>query len=236
MAIGLISHVSVAAASTTTSSAIDTTGATLLVANMANYEPAGVPTLSDSKSNTWTQLTLRVVTGDVEGRLYYVENPVVGSSHTFTFTGTLVYTALCVAAFNATLISAVYDSNETGTSNSSTATSIQPGSVTPSQDNCVICTGMGAGGATSITVDSGFTITDVVNYSNGVNFAGGLAYLVETAPVAKNPTWSWTTAGKCYAVTGVFKGLFPSAEGLPMFGKQVGRMVENLPSMIPISM
>jgi hypothetical protein len=73
---------------TVTTSAIDTSGANLLVAVAAflNNITAN-PTLSDSKSNTWTLIHSRIHS-ILEVRIYAaIGSPTVGSGHTITLDG-----------------------------------------------------------------------------------------------------------------------------------------------------
>ena len=84
MANPLIAHAIVGSSTgnNATTSAIDTTGATLLVALIVTDTGGG--TMSDSKGNTWTALTAHSGGTTVTGQLFYVSNPTVGSGHTFT--------------------------------------------------------------------------------------------------------------------------------------------------------
>src|SRR6516164_6555384 len=100
MAIALVNHTVITGLGTDggTSPAIDTTGATLLVISVGYYA-AATKTVSDSYSNTWTPLTAQENSGDDGNRLWYALNPVVGTGHTFTITGSGVYLSACIAAF-----------------------------------------------------------------------------------------------------------------------------------------
>src|SRR5712664_2759015 len=145
MGIALVAHTNVGGVSTTTTSAIDTTGSSFLILSIAYQNTATEPTISDSKSNTWTGLTVQDNLTDIKGRLFYVANPTVGSSHTFTFTGTNVFCGMCVASFSGTELSTVYDSHENGNVTAA-ATSLTSGSVTPSRNSCLLVTAFGLSG------------------------------------------------------------------------------------------
>ena len=84
---------------------VDTTGATILIA--VGVADSGTPSITDSKGNTWNSLTQ--VGGSFPTyhrcRLYYVENPTVGTGHTFTVAGTNA--SACFAAFDATATTSV---------------------------------------------------------------------------------------------------------------------------------
>ena len=87
--LGLYAQVAVVAqtqALSGTTSAIDTTSATLLVCVLSGYNGLGSG-CSDSKSNTWAytpDVSFHNCCGDVHQRIGYVANPTVGSGHTFT--------------------------------------------------------------------------------------------------------------------------------------------------------
>src|SRR4051812_9792279 len=84
-----------------TSGAIDTSGANFLVAVVASYS-VGDTTVTDSKSNTWTQLTARdeINTTLVRNRIWYAKNATVGSGHTFSDAVSSSFPSICVAAFS----------------------------------------------------------------------------------------------------------------------------------------
>lgn len=162
-----------------TTSAIDTSGSTLLVMQIASGAAISAP--SDNMSNSWTPLTEQTSGVDVRGRLYYVDSPTVGAGHTFSHTGSAP--AIAVLACTGTTL---YDGNENA-STSSTGT-VQPGSVTPSQNNAVLITGY-AGDGSSVSLDGGFTEVQDIAVS-GPNWAVGLAYKIQTSAGAENPTWT----------------------------------------------
>lgn len=174
-------------AANATTTAINTTGANLIVIG-TSYVTAG--TISDSKGNVWTPRTVYVgvVAASV---LYYCYNPIVGAGHTFTSSGGATVT-IGALAFSGSA-AAPYD-KENGFGSPGSVSAIQPGSITPSQTKELVI-GMVAwnnGGTSSI--DSGFIkpseITNVPNNSLGT----ALFYLIETSIVAVNPTVTLTPA------------------------------------------
>jgi hypothetical protein len=44
-------------------------------------------------------------------------------------------------------------------------------------------------------IDSGFTITNSLDFVGGQHFEGAMAYLIETTATAKNPIWSSMDVG-----------------------------------------
>ncbi|MFM2357274.1 MAG: hypothetical protein RJA61_11 [Candidatus Parcubacteria bacterium] len=171
-----------------TTGAIDTTGANLIVVVVSWYSGAA-NTLSDSKGNTWTALTAYAA-GNTQQRIYYAYNPTVGSGHTFTATNSS-YPSIAVSAWSGAATSP-YDV-ENGSSGSG-ITSKQPGSVTPSENNELIITGLGFDTSNTLSINSGFTISNQLNYTVGNYMGGAMAYLVQTTSAAVNPTWSWSSS------------------------------------------
>lgn len=198
MAIALVSS----ANTITTSSAIDTTGATLLVALISKYDAQSSTPPTDSKSNTWTALTSywAGALNETECRLYYVANPTVGTGHTFTCPSGN-QPALVVAAFSGvSTVSPVDQQNGFGPANAST---IQPGSVTPAEDDELVVSGCAQYSSASMSA-SGMTVANTVPDNGGVNIGTAMAYVVQTTATAINPTWS-TGFSRCKAVIASFK-------------------------------
>lgn len=191
MAITLLTNVSKASQTTATSSAIDTTGASLIVVHLS-WVSASI-TLSDSKSNTWTALTQQTSNGS--SRLYYCASPVSGSGHTFTITGSgNLYFVLSAAAFSGTHATTPFDS-ENGASTGAFTSGCDAGSVTPSAVGELMVTGYHseAGSATppyTITGGGGYTIINQVAMSPGTYYGGAIAYLISTGVSALNPFWN----------------------------------------------
>lgn len=208
--IALLTHT--AAGSTTsnnvTTTAIDTSGANLVVIAVTSYGGTAIaPT--DSKGNTWTGLTLQVTAGTARSRLFYCSPCTVGSGHTFTATTTTNYPSLAVASFSNILTSSPFDVESGAITNS--GTTVSTGSITPSQNNELIVSGIAAGaigdpdGGVSKTIGAGMAIIDQVLYSAGQHLSGGLAYKVQTAATAINPAWSWATTSDAAVTIASFK-------------------------------
>jgi hypothetical protein len=178
-----------------TTDAIDTTGANFarITASWYSNTEFGLttsPTISDSKSNgAWNGLTTRTSANTNQSqRQWWILLTSVGSGHTFTISGNSGYIFAEVEVFSGAAASPFGGENG-AVSNS--ASSLQPGSVTPDQDNCLITTGVNAGACTSLSINSGFS-AESLDVSVGVNIAGGGAYLIQGTAAAVNPTWSWT--------------------------------------------
>jgi hypothetical protein len=201
------SYVAGAAASTTnndsaSTSAIDTTTANLIVANCAELVLTTAGVVTDSKGNTWTQLTTRGSGSQWRNTLWYCINPTVGSGHTFTCTGNTNFPVICVVAFACALSPPVFDA-ESGV-RVAFANTIQPGSITPAEVGEVLVAGVCTADSTSPTIDSSFS-TPLVAFNSAIGTPGAIAYKIKADAAAENPTWSWTNAGQCAASMAAFK-------------------------------
>lgn len=177
-----------------TSDAIVTTGAGLIVLAGSNFGGAGDVTFQDSKSNTWSLLTLQKAgAGDfTEARFAYCVNPTVGSGHTFDALAILA-PSIFVMAFN---LGAAYDSNENGANGTSGTSGACGGGITPSQDNCVVVTFMANTDGTGTVAPTGYTIPSgmTIPFDSGNCYAGSMAYKIQTSATATDPSWSWTNS------------------------------------------
>jgi hypothetical protein len=181
MAYSLVAHVGAGSPNTNSfdTSGINTTGANLIVISIGTFGANANPT--DSKGNTWTALTQRTNSSRNQ-QLFYCASPTVGSGHTFNpNSGNASYPTINVTAWSGAAASP-FDQQ-------SGAASRQPGSITPSEDNCLLVTGVMDQGGGATTIDSGFTISDTET-NDGNHFNSSAAYLVQTTAGAVNPSWS----------------------------------------------
>lgn len=214
MAYSLLVHTSAGSPDSfaVTTSAIDTTGADLIIVSAGWFGNVSPFNITDSKGNSWTALTQQTEGSGVRARLWYVQNPTVGSGHTFTtdMSGGVGYPSIDVTAWSGS-VSTPFDVENGNTGNAST---IQPGSITPSVDNCLVVTGLSfdnnSGGAVSI--DSGFTIAETVAYESTHHEGSALAYKIQTTAGAVNPTWNITTSAPIAATIAAFKAAAGAAE------------------------
>jgi len=190
-------HISAGGASTATTTAIDTTGADLIVVFVSGDSS---PTLSDSKSNTW--LTAIAHHGSYWGTIYYCRPPSnkVGTGHTFTETST--YGTIEVTAWSGSASSPL---DQTNGADSYAVTSTQPGSINAVNRELIITGWLSDQSYSSLTINSSFTIDDSQLYSSGTNFGGGMAYRIENTTEAVNPTWSWTSSINSLSAIASFK-------------------------------
>ena len=177
-----------------TSSSLDTTGADLLICVASWYYAVNsTDTMSDSKGNTWTALTLSGTTTSRCRIFYSTNSPTVGSGHTFTFSpggsgaGYAIYPSINVLAVSGAHATSPFDQQNT---NSGSGTSLSTGSVTPTENSELLIAGIVRGQANSASIDGGFTISSQVNYNGGMNMGGALAYLIQSTAAAANPSFS----------------------------------------------
>lgn len=197
---------------------IDTSGASLLVANITTFAPSGSPTLTvDSLGNTWTAKTARSVSINL-ARPFYKDNPTVGSGHTITTASSSNYEGEW-AAFTGISTSSPFISESAGGTGSS-ITSLQPGSITPGQ-NALLITGIAStNSGDTYAIDSSFSITDQHINTASAGFGGALAWKESSG--AENPAWSWPTSTAAAAWQMAFKdsggAVAASASNMSMMG------------------
>ncbi len=188
------------AGTTITTGAVDTTGANFVVCFYTFDSSLGTPpAMSDNKSNgAGTNLTRN--TGTISRsncRMTYYLNPTVGSGHTFTATASASITGtLAIAAFSGVLVASAFDQGATAGHAGSGSTTIQPGSITPTQGGELLIAGWAIDDPanTTWTVNSGFSITDIQDVIVGATYGGVLAYFVQGAAAAINPTFTRSNA------------------------------------------
>lgn len=193
-----------------TTSAINTTGATLLIAH-ATYDGTG--TLSDSKGNTWTALTERAtLSGATRGRLWYCVSPTVGTGHTATIS--VGYGSVELLAYAGVDTSSPLDFetfSAGGPSGAVTGWGIT--GLLPANANSlvVLALSVDGSGGDSASVDSGFTIRQAQPAVSGTSYGGGVADLIQTTAASVSPNYTWTTAARSIVLAAVFKAATGSA-------------------------
>ncbi len=203
MAIAVVASTSAASvnANDVTTSALNTSGANLIVVSGCSFDPAFPATLTDSKSNTWTRRT--VYANSIATVLYYCASPTVGAGHTFTLatTGGNIYPTIGVVA--ASGAHTVPYESESGLAAGTSGASIQPGSVTPAENGCLLVSSVTSQAGTSFAIDSGFS--HATQDPLGGNLGGGIGWFIQGTAGAINPTWSWTTSSNRSTSIAVFK-------------------------------
>lgn len=169
----------------TTTTAVNTTGANFIVLGISST--AGQTyTVTDSKGNTPTHIR-QDTSGSSQIDMFEFVAPIVGAGHTFSANGSAIFASIYVLYASG---SNVVPLDQQNGANSAGATSLQPGSVTPVQNGELIVTAITDFTGTAPTIGSGFTITNAQAFTSAVNYAGGMAYLIQTTAAAINPTWT----------------------------------------------
>ena len=205
MAIALVTSTSASssdAGETCVTSAINTTGASLLVVGLSfDYDGGG--SVSDSKSNTWNALTISGASGGGGAKLFYATNPTVGSGHTFSAGASFLYASIFVLAFSGAKTTSPFD-QQNGASGD--ATTLATGSVTPSENNEVLVTVLEINGAgLPVSINSSFIKQESKEFSGGNAYGGSIAYLIQTTAGAVNPTWTRTNSNPLATRIATFK-------------------------------
>ena len=179
---------------TATSAAMNNTGANLLVVVASTYgTDASTVGVADSLSNTWTAIQNYGGTGSAISYIciWYAKNATVSGSQTFSATGQRMN--IYVLAFAGADTSTPLD-QQTGIHRGN---SIQPsttGSITPTQNNEVVVSGLSVGWGGGFTpTASGCTVDD---FQTSSLIEGGSAHVIQTTAAAIDVSWgsAWTTA------------------------------------------
>jgi hypothetical protein len=185
--IALVAHTATANSTSgvATTSAINTTGANLIVVWTYGKYNTGVP--SDSAHNTWTAVSSVInVASNYYLQMFYCYSPTVSSSHTFTSTGpSYGYASVAVAAFSGVSANPLDQQSQFSEASAASPYQMSPGSITPTQNNELVFLGASTVSNT-MTVDASMTLLDA---AAGV---GALltAYKVQTTAAAINPVVS----------------------------------------------
>ena len=174
-----------------TTSAIDTTGAKLIVIAVAHEAPSAV-TPTDSKGNTWT---LRSDHKSTNLGVYFYEsvNPTVGTGHTFTLTSSGDFPGIGVAAYSST--GTPQFDKQTGATQTS-GSSLATGSITPAANDQVVLALVSTEGVSITgTASSPFSSDNFINLQTAGNYYGiDLAEDNQTTATARNCTWTLSSS------------------------------------------
>lgn len=188
---------------------IDSTGANLIVVALG-WVPgtlANPSVVDDDKSNTLSPLTRYAGVFGAASRLWYTAAPSVGSGHHQRTTGTDYFGAGVFSAWSG-LAASPFDVENGATQNNGVGNTIQPGSVTPSEDNCLVvtCVTHADNGGQSVVISGGWTIIEASAYVPGTSQGVAFAYQIQTTATPVNPTWDvQLNAPELSAAIAVFK-------------------------------
>lgn len=224
MAFALVNNAQTAgsAAGGQATGAFSATGGNFIAAS-TNYfntgSVAGAPT--DNLGNTYTAAVNVSSSGGSNSAIHYAENPTVSGSLNVTCHAAI--SVMEVAVFSGAVTVSVFDS-ATSFYQTVSGTSIQPGSRTPANDNSLIVSACGALASGAQSINSGFTITNQLTFSSGVNSSGALSYLIQGAKAAVNPTWTTDGGGFGYTASiAVFVAAAVAGGSGPIMGGSIMR-------------
>jgi hypothetical protein len=209
MAITLVAHVHIASpdGNDVTSGPVDGTGADFIVTSLSNYSGTGAATITDSENGaTYAYKTAKTSTF-TRARIGYKYNASVSNAMTFTIgNGGIGSAAAEVLLFSGVLTASDPSDGENGATPTS-ATSWQPGSITPSQNGDLIVTGLCHVTTDTYSINSSFIIPSggQNTYIGGQRHGNATAYLIQGTAAAVNPTWSWTTSDDPAIAIAAFK-------------------------------
>lgn len=196
----LIAHAIAGAPNTATTTGVNTTGANFLSITINCYNVTGpaliAATITDTYSNTWIACTPVINGGEANTIIFFAYNAIVGTGHSVSVTLTANFPGIVFGAYSGVKSSGNPLDQQNGATSGAGATSVQPGSITPSVSGCLIISSLGqsGGGFTGLSVNSGFTVADSMNYSSGVNESNAQGYLIQSVAAPINPTWSTATS------------------------------------------
>lgn len=177
--------------STLTSPSFNGIGADLIVIVVTWSGSGGgtTPAGADSSGNTYSGINISSTTQPQVGVLY-THNPTVTSSMTVGVTPAVEYPCMQYYVYSGSIASgAVLD-----VSSFNNAGATQPGSVTPSQNNTLLVTGVADESTATDSVTGGFASSapgfQQAFFRNAINYGGAASTLVQTTAAAVNPTWT----------------------------------------------
>ena len=199
----LINHTFAQASGTVTTSAINCTGANLIVMPVSDYGAVvSSETPTSSPANTWIALG-NSQNGVDNVAIFYAKNANVSSSMTFTLNGN--FPMIMPMCFSNADISAPFD--QQAQSGVVSGTTCQAGSVTPGVNGEVIVAAFATSQTSlgTVTINSGLTKEDTSPFIGGTAIGGGDGYLVQSVAGAVNPQWSVSTESGYTCTVATFK-------------------------------
>ena len=173
----------------------------LIVTGNATF--GDLSSVTDNQSNgAYTLLTKYSDSGNAQ--IAYKAAPVVAASHTWTQTQTSIFCAISAAVFSGVLQVSPLD-QETGHGLATNDTSIQPGSLTPSMNGCLIISLLELAGTDTAFTPSGYTLIDGIAGDNATREGLFFAYKIQSTAAAENPLWTWTVNSPACTALAIFK-------------------------------
>lgn len=194
---GFTCVVSASAASTGASTGATTSGVTtsgnFIVGVVAYYSAGSGLTITDNKGNgTPTFLTTYGSGSNQLIKLFYWQNATTGSGHTFSCAGTTVYCSIAILDFSGVATSSAFNAGtDKGNNSALSASTVQPGSITPPGGAQLIVTAASAyTGGLGDSVDSSVSLFEEVAGASGLAWNVAIGAKSQATGTAINPTWS----------------------------------------------
>ena len=168
-----------------TSSAIDTTGANLLIAVVSGFNAEiDESVFSDNKSNTFFVISHTI--GTSSGKVFGCFNPTVGTGHTVSYSKSSSYPQVGLYAFSGVdAPNFVFSRNDSATA----ASSVTVGSVEATKNNSLFFLSVTSGNPYTLSsVTGGFTTLTNVGGIAASYMGLHTAYKIQSAAGAENPT------------------------------------------------
>jgi hypothetical protein len=183
-----------------TTNAVDFTGVNLIIRFVAYTKAAGgsVSGVTDSSGNTWgaPYQTEPGITGNAFS-VYFLANPTVSASQTFTTSGTNIFSAEIVVGWIDSLGTPTVDAGVQINSSASSTAAIHAGSSAylPTVPKPLVVIGVSSY-ATALVVytpDSGFTVSNQTS-PTAAHAGGALSYLLPSSATSLDPIWAMSPA------------------------------------------
>jgi hypothetical protein len=192
---------------------IDTTGMTFVACFTCTV---GARTVTNGQGDTVTALTSRSTSTGMVGQWRYVANPTQNSS--YTLSQDQAFSTIFAFATDEIDVSGSPFDLEAGGQNNTAVTSYQPGSVTPSQADSFVLSGIAhSADSNSPTsgygIDSSFTLAQSQAAVVSSRIGGAFGYIKLTSAAAQNPTFTWTAANPTAGAHAVFKAVASGGGG-----------------------
>lgn len=189
---------------------VDMTGATHLVLQIAMTDGIGDPTVTSTPSNTW--IKDREETGLASGIIKTYRASAATTTNSMDFhlsAGASAFFGAVVQGFNG---ETTFPLDQTNVNNATGVTSIQTNSVTPTEGNELVTTGLILTGTSTPSIDSGF-VAHVRPGVVGESYGCGAAYIIQTSASATNPTWSFSSDSPATTIV-TYKAVNPPTANL----------------------
>ena len=171
---------------TVTTSAGSCGGANVITAVVTMYsKDPGTVAISNTSGSVWHLAVSNFPSGGDGVAIWYTDAKALSGSETVTGTLSTSYLSIYAECHSGGPVSGALDQTATGVASGANC---QSSSITPSQANTLVIAG--ASSATTLTIDSSYTMTDNSGGVGGTSEGGGIAYLLQTAASATQPTIS----------------------------------------------